>query len=400
MTSTLGRLSGLVDERLSMNPPRKHQLLIVSAAARSSGAELAMMRLVEGTDPLGASWAVRVITGESGNIFTALKRAGVEATVIDLPAELLDSTWRSHGLRTTAGFSSAVRTLSNEFRRQQPSLVHVNSLKALYWAAPAAWMAKTPYTVHARDFLPVRAEAIAARYMARKSVGIVANSYATLRSWPYHEMARVVRSPIGDEFFNLRHDRPPARDSGNVQRLVLVGRIAPWKGQHIAISSMKEVILKIPSVRLELVGGPLFGETKYMSFLHRLTSDLGLDSHVTFVGQTADVASVMADAHIALHTSVRPEPMGQSVAQAMAAGVPVIAANAGGVPEFAKHGHTAILVKPNHVPSLAGAIIHLLQSRDVRQSLSVSSSSAVQEFRLHHVREAMSNFLSSALEFV
>src|SRR5690606_31095620 len=61
---------------------------------------------------------------------------------------------------------------------------------------------------------------------------------------------------------------------GATKLLAVVGRLAEWKGQHVAIEALR----RIPHAHLLLVGDALFGEQEYVSRLHRQAEALGLSS--------------------------------------------------------------------------------------------------------------------------
>ncbi|NYH21495.1 glycosyltransferase involved in cell wall biosynthesis [Paraburkholderia bryophila] len=132
----------------------------------------------------------------------------------------------------------------------------------------------------------------------------------------------------------------------------LFGRLAPWKGQHIAL----DAIARLPGTHLVLVGAPLFGEDAYAQRLHEQAAALGIADRVHFAGFQDDVPAWMSAMDVILHTSTEPEPFGRVIVEGMAAARPVIAAAAGGVTEIVRHRHNGWLVKPGDVGALAEAI--------------------------------------------
>lgn len=132
----------------------------------------------------------------------------------------------------------------------------------------------------------------------------------------------------------------------------LFGRLAPWKGQHIAL----DALARLPGVHLVLVGAPLFGEDAYAQRLHQQAEQLGIADRVHFAGFQDDVPAWMKAMDVILHTSTEPEPFGRVIVEGMAAARPVIAAAAGGVTEIVRHRHNGWLVKPGDVAALADAI--------------------------------------------
>ncbi|WP_244146554.1 glycosyltransferase family 4 protein [Paraburkholderia sp. BCC1876] len=132
----------------------------------------------------------------------------------------------------------------------------------------------------------------------------------------------------------------------------LFGRLAPWKGQHVAL----DAIARLPGAHLVLVGAPLFGEDAYAQRLHEQAAALGIADRVHFAGFQDDVPAWMSAMDVILHTSTEPEPFGRVIVEGMAAARPVIAAAAGGVTEIVRHRHNGWLVKPGDVGALTDAI--------------------------------------------
>ena len=91
---------------------------------------------------------------------------------------------------------------------------------------------------------------------------------------------------------------------------------------------------------------------------------------------------MLAQTDVAVHASVEPEPFGTVVAEAMTAGVAVVATQGGGVAEYVRPGETGLQVPMGDVDALAAAIERLLRDPELRQSLSKRASEfALREFR-------------------
>jgi len=139
--------------------------------------------------------------------------------------------------------------------------------------------------------------------------------------------------------------------------LIYVGRLSAEKG----IDRIKPVLEAIPHARLALVGdGP------YREELETLFADLP----VNFVGylQGADLGSAYASADAFVFPSLT-ETLGLVVLEAMAAGCPVIAANAGGIPDIVTDGENGFLFDPANNNGAIEATQRLLANQLEREKL-------------------------------
>lgn len=101
--------------------------------------------------------------------------------------------------------------------------------------------------------------------------------------------------------------------------------------------------------RAAISGSAMFGEEAYESELHALVTELGLDNAVTFTGFVDDVPVELARMDVLVHGSRVAEPFGQVIVEGMAAGLPVIATDAGGPREIITDGVDGLLVAPDSV---------------------------------------------------
>jgi glycosyltransferase involved in cell wall biosynthesis len=132
----------------------------------------------------------------------------------------------------------------------------------------------------------------------------------------------------------------------------MFGRISPWKGQDVFLKA----IAHVPQVNAVIVGGALFGEEGHERRIRDLAQQLGLEKRVAFVGHVNDVMAHMAACDVVAHCSTSPEPFGLVIAEAMLAGTPVIASDAGGAREIVTHSETGQLTPLEDAEALAAAI--------------------------------------------
>jgi glycosyltransferase involved in cell wall biosynthesis len=165
------------------------------------------------------------------------------------------------------------------------------------------------------------------------------------------------------------------RPNGRSLTYGVVGRLAPWKGQDLFLRAFARAF-PTGQEHAVLVGGALFGEDDYAGELPRLAADLGIADRVEFRGHRADVWSELSRLDVLVHSSVTPEPFGQVILEGMAAGVPVIAAGAGGPAEILQHDVTGILYEPSNEADLAASMQRLVDPR-LRERLSAQAGKAL-----------------------
>ena len=135
----------------------------------------------------------------------------------------------------------------------------------------------------------------------------------------------------------------------------IVGRLTPWKGQDVFLRAFAAAYPDGPEEAV-VIGGAMFGEDDYAAGLRTLTRELGIADRVTFTGFRADVAAEIAELDVLVHASVLPDPLTTVVLEGMAAGIPVVSANAGGHAAFVREGVNGLLHEPGDAVGLAAAL--------------------------------------------
>ena len=141
----------------------------------------------------------------------------------------------------------------------------------------------------------------------------------------------------------------------------IVGRITPWKGQHIFIEAAAAVRREVPDARFQIIGAAMFGEDAYDKQIREQAAALGLNECVEFTGFCADVPGRLQSLTLLVHASTTGEPFGQVLLEGMVAAKPIIATRGGGVVEIVEDGVTGLLVPMNDAPALATAILDVLK---------------------------------------
>ncbi len=158
--------------------------------------------------------------------------------------------------------------------------------------------------------------------------------------------------------------------------LLYFGRLVPEKGIDLLLEALPTVLRSYPEVRLAVLGsGP------YRSQLEARVRDLSLSEAVRFLGFARQHQRNLwlSYANMAIFPS-RYEPFGIAALEAMAAGVPVIAAQVGGMADFVVHEKNGLAVPVDDPGALADAVCRLLGDSKWAESLADQALSDVRHY--------------------
>jgi glycosyltransferase involved in cell wall biosynthesis len=191
----------------------------------------------------------------------------------------------------------------------------------------------------------------------------------------------LIRSAVDPQLLEPAWSRERlAREFALDPRGQLVGCIAqliPRKGHDLLIQAWRDVARACPGARLLLFGqGPLEAR------LRRSIRAAGLDGSVILAGFRADLPAFIGRLDLLAHPALE-EGLGLAVLEAEAAGVPVVAFRAGGVPEIVADGRTGYLVRAGDVQALGIALTELIQNDARRRAFGEAAWAWVaKEFRV------------------
>lgn len=172
--------------------------------------------------------------------------------------------------------------------------------------------------------------------------------------------------------------------------LLYFGRLDVYhKGLDVLLESIAILARERPNIELRVAGRGSGSDR-----LQELVRELGIERNVKLLGAVSDAErnALFSSAAVQLMPS-RFEGFGLAAAEAMAAGVPLIASSAGSLPEVVDAPRGGMLVPPGDPRALATATSHLLDDPARREALSVSARESARRFTWDAVAEAHLGFI-------
>lgn len=360
-----------------------------------------------------------------------LSKAGDAVTILT-PDDSVDAPSTKFGfpIETIKGFRFSLYNeiyLSFDLRRIKalrimrefkPDILHVSSpgfivflgglLPHFFLNIPLVFSYHTHLPVYARNYSPAFPEA--SERLSWKVLKMVHNQAdLTLVTSPQMkeeleangiERVEVWRKGIDTNVFNPTFTSTEMRNrlsDGHPEDplLLYVGRL----GSEKCLTDLKDVLARIPNARLALVGkGPQMEELKeYFKGTKTVFTGLLRGEELSQAFASADVFCMPSDS----------ETLGFVVLEAMASGVPVVGANAGGIPNLIDDGNTGYLFPARDTAKMAELVSRLLDDQAHLQNMSAACraeaeawdwESSTSDLRNNLYQKAIDNFKKSKEE--
>jgi glycosyltransferase involved in cell wall biosynthesis len=144
---------------------------------------------------------------------------------------------------------------------------------------------------------------------------------------------------------------------------VCAARLSPEKGVDVLLRAAAQLRRQVPGVHIRIYGDSQAGFDNYVAGLVGLRTALGVEDMVSFAGLVDCPYSHWSDAAVYVQPS-RADSLPLAPLEAMAVGLPVVAASVGGLAEVVADGHSGTLVPPDEPEALADALAELLKDPD------------------------------------
>lgn len=319
--------------------PRPRRILYVIDKMVRAGAQRHLRQLLPGFDRREIEPVLCCLL-QSGPLAEELAGEGI-------PVETL-------GLENIMGlqFFRAIASLREIIHRHRIDLVHSYLFAANLVSPPAGLLTNTAVITSRRDtgFWKTRRHILALRAVNPLTGKITANSRAVVEYLRRRERVKMekivliyngVEIPAGEEI--------PTRPIGAGNKIVIgaLGNIRPVKGYR---ELLKAVAMLPPDIDWELrVAGRIL-DPGYQDELRNLTAEERLAGRISFIGEAAEPEEFLRGLDIFVLPS-QTEGFSNSLIEAMACGLPVIATKVGANPEVIVERESGLLVEPG-VPRL------------------------------------------------
>lgn len=280
---------------------------------------------------------------------------------------LAEKNIKIHYIGKGAGFSAkAVWQLGHALRAFEPDVVH-SHLYACVYAAP--WILgnkrKMIHTVHSAPEIenrrPLRKWITTLLVKCGKMIPVAISPKNQEKVAAFYNIAKekvpVINNPVVLERFYRCKERQTDECV-----FITVGRLTPLKNQEMMIKAFAKVQETDRPAKLVLVGS---GESE--AALRELVDRLNLNEKVCFAGYVQDVERYLAEADVFVLSS-NYEGLPMSILEAMAAELPVISTDVGGISDIVTDN--GILIPVGDTDALRAAMLQLMEDPELRSHMS------------------------------
>lgn len=341
----------------------------VSSASCVSARAIGVMHLV---DSLAIGGAERVAVNLANLLSRQQYTTYLCTTRSEGPlAQLVSSHVKRLRLNRTSTYdTSALRLVSAFIKAHEIKILHAHG-SALFVAKLAGFFCSVPVIWHDhygradlgdRSVWPYR--------FAVRNISAVIAVNQTLADWSRDRLGvpaqRVRYIPNLVDFPETNSALAPDLCGERGKRIVCVANLRPQKDHATLLRAMAIVKDQVPAAHLLLVGSsPASGQ---LNNLHRQIAELGLTSHVSYLGPRQDVPAILRACDIGVLSSVS-EGLPLSLLEYGAAGLSAVVTNVGQCAEVIDGGAAGVLVPPSNPEQLAEALVSLLGSKRERSVL-------------------------------
>ena len=288
-------------------------------------------------------------------------------------------------------------------RRERPDVLHTHSWGTLLEGLVAGRLARVPVIVHGEHgTLQLRPRQVRAQRWAWRRVDRLLSVSSRLAERMSGEIGvpldrvHVIRNGVDLNRFGTvgAMARTGVTDSDSNGTVVLgaVGRLVQVKDHATLIAAVHVLRNRGHRVSAVIAGdGPLRGKLQARIAAH------GLQDWVHLLGHRSDIESMLAGIDIFVQPSTS-EGMSNTILEAMASGLPVVATRVGGADEMVVEGHTGTLVRPSDATALAVAVELLVGDAPRRRNMGrAARMRAHREFSLQAMIERYQSFYCGLL---
>lgn len=285
------------------------------------------------------------------------------------------------------------------FRRQSFDAVYCNDVRSLLLFGPPAKVLRIPIIWYVRIDTPItkvdRLGVRLADHILTISDG-VRERFTDRELDTYESKFKTLYTGVDLKRFQPTKEGTTRADGTDEQvTFIEVASIQPRKGQRKLVEALEPVLRENNGARLVFAGDHAEGEATYQYNLEQYVSEVGLDDSVKFLGWVDNIPRLLREADVFVLPSEN-EGFPRSILEAFAAGLPVVATDAGGTEEIVTDGENGFVVSVNDREELRGRLVRLMEDKELREKMGAAGRRKVErEFGMTQYVKSFEQFVCS-----
>jgi len=290
-------------------------------------------------------------------------------------------------------------------RRNEFDVVFTQLFMSDLFGRTAAYLARTPVIVTAiQNLIPSLPKKYiwTDRILARITDACISptpaiSAYAGMViKFPLWKIRLLPTNAVDERRFKTPFDRGQIRRSIDVSEhgrmIISVGRLIEQKGHTVLLRAIPKVLQQHPDTYVVVAGG---GELE--PALKKEAGELGITSHVRFLGERKDIPDLLRSADVFVFPSLW-EGQGIVLFEAMFSGLPIVASRTGGIPDVIENERTGLLCEPGNADELARALIRILGDESLRERLTTEALRRFSDRTMEESAKKMGDLFIELLE--
>jgi sugar transferase (PEP-CTERM/EpsH1 system associated) len=287
-----------------------------------------------------------------------------------------------------------VHKMAKILKSRKIDIIHSHNWATLFHAVIAARIAKVPVIIHGEHGRDTKElDKTLKRYIIRKilyglvdQIVVVAEDLKNIVIKEFHyngSKVKLIKNGVEIRRFRQKFDIAEVKRklglSKNVFVIATIAKLRPVKDIPTLIRSFKLIHDKNPRVHLLIIGS--YGENTddLKDEIGELIEQLELDPYVKFFGEVENIPELLSVVDVYLNTSLS-EGMSNTILEAMASGVPVVASRVGDNPELVLDGQTGFLADRQNPADFAVKTLKILNNPRLKRRMSENSRSIIRKY--------------------
>jgi glycosyltransferase involved in cell wall biosynthesis len=283
-------------------------------------------------------------------------------------------------------------------RSIHPDIIHIQNIRLGIPGYLSKKLFKIPYVIYARGSENIHHLSSISSYILRLTL-LNANKVLVLTQDMKNDIKSFYKGdilviPNGIELDKFENFSTDYLRTEQKKSIIFIGRFVPIKGLEYLIKAMDVIQKENENIYLTLVG-----DGNQRNFLEDMVKKLHLGKKVIFKGiiENTQVPKYLIQSDVFVLPSLS-EGFPNVILEAMAAGLPIVTTNVGGLAEIIKNGENGYVVEPKNPDQLARKLLDILQNNDLRSLMSRNNIDKAKQYSWESIVSDLESVYSNVVK--